>query len=85
MYGDAPAFPVPEFAIDGMIRTAFESGVTKREWLAALAMQALCHNDSNCTEPSSWNMAEYAQHAVRAADALIAELNKPAAVAGSKN
>ena len=46
-------------------------GLTKREYFAALAMQGLV------TQPSiTVSYSEYAKHAVAAADALIAELNK---------
>jgi hypothetical protein len=47
------------------------SGLTIREYFAAMAMQALL-SDPNITTTYS----HYAENAVQAADALIAELNK---------
>jgi hypothetical protein len=46
-------------------------GLTKREYFAAMAMQALL-SDPNI----STTYSHYAENAVQAADALIAELNK---------
>jgi hypothetical protein len=46
-------------------------GLTKREYFAAMAMQALL-SDPNITTTYS----HYAENAVQAANALIAELNK---------
>jgi hypothetical protein len=48
-----------------------EHGLTKREYFAAMAMQALI-SDPNI----STTYSHYAENAVQAADALIAELNK---------
>jgi hypothetical protein len=45
------------------------AGLSKREWLAGLAMMGLCPKRYDCQEI-------VAAEAVRLADALIAELNK---------
>ena len=59
-----PAFPV-DYAYE-------HPGLTKREWLAGLAMQGLLCN--SVTNP----VLEVASHAIRHADELIAELAKEA-------
>jgi hypothetical protein len=48
-----------------------EEGLTKREYFAAMAMQALL-SDPNI----STTYSHYAENAVQAADALIAALNE---------
>lgn len=57
-----PAFAVTDSTID--------SGLTKREYFAALAMQGLVNN------PETTNVNDIAATAVQYADALISELNK---------
>lgn len=47
------------------------SGLTKREYFAAMAMQGLCSDNQGI-----WSNAEIAEYSVRHADALINELNK---------
>lgn len=50
------------------------SGLTKREYLAAMAMQGLCANSI----PGGHHQPDiYARDAVQIADALLAELEKP--------
>jgi hypothetical protein len=65
--GNANAFPQSkdDLTIDD------EHGLTKREYFAAMAMQALLSDPNIATTYS-----KYAENAVQAADALIAELNK---------
>jgi hypothetical protein len=65
--GNANAFPQAKEDLN----VDSEYGLTKREYFAALAMQGLI-SDSNIATTYS----KYAEHAVQAADALIAELNK---------
>jgi hypothetical protein len=48
------------------------AGLTKREYFAAMAMQGYIAAGANGMPPS----ADIAQHAVRAADAMITELNR---------
>ncbi len=49
-----------------------QAGLTKREWFAGLAMQALLSDPELC----GWGEEDYASSAVKFADALIAELAK---------
>ena len=62
---NAPAFPV-----DGNGIHAPELGLTKREYFAAIAMQGLLSNPSECP------LSGYANDAVKAADELIKALNE---------
>lgn len=64
------AFPV--FDSDGAASTA-HSGLTKREYIAALAMQGLMAADAD--KVNRWSPRMIAQVAVDNADALIDELN----------
>lgn len=54
------------------------TGLTKREYFAALAMQALISSDPKVDLSMSLNQSRemYAREAVNIADALITELNK---------
>jgi hypothetical protein len=61
------AFPVIHYDQDNN-RNVLEFGLTKREYFAALAMQANADNDAT--------PEEIAEEAVRQADALINALNK---------
>jgi hypothetical protein len=65
---DDAAFPQ---IIDHEEGTILIKGLTKREYFAAMAMQALL-SDPNI----STTYSHYAENAVQAADALIAALNK---------
>lgn len=49
-----------------------DPGLTKREWLAGLAMQGVCSNEHH----SMTNFGTVAGWAVKQADALLAELAK---------
>lgn len=70
MSGDDMAFPLPE--TDG---NYFVPGLTKRELFAAMAMQGLCAaRASTLLLPS--DVAIIAGSAVRAADALLAALER---------
>jgi hypothetical protein len=61
------AFPVPEKHISEHT----EYGLTKREYFAAMAMQGILSGAQYLD-----NYELFAKHAVAAADAIIAELNK---------
>jgi hypothetical protein len=54
---------------------AAQSGITKREYFAAMAMQGLVAN-SELSEKHGIPQTETSELAVKMADALIAELNK---------
>lgn len=65
-----PAFPVSEETTDRIdTGTTIYSGLSKREYIAAMAMQGLIAQ-SNTSRPAS----EFAKHAVIAADALLEQL-----------
>lgn len=71
-YGDNTAFPRDNLK-------QIEYGLTKREFIAIMAMQGLLSNshDNGMLKPLSMaNRHEIAELAVSQADALIAELNK---------
>jgi hypothetical protein len=60
--GSAGGYPYPE------------SGLTKRELFAAMAMQALCTPISGDEDPQLWSYDQLADSAVKAADALLQRL-----------
>lgn len=66
MNGDQPAFP--GYSPKGDI---FDSGLTKREWLAGMALCGLL------LAPDIEGAQRTAQSAVKYADALLTELEKP--------
>ena len=68
-HGDSPAFSKAAFYTDEYGIDAPQEGLTKREYFAAMAMQGLLANDSGL-------ITSKARDAVKAADALIEELNK---------
>jgi hypothetical protein len=75
--GGMPASPLPMVStIDGDIRSAWDNvhtdfhGLTKRELFSAMVMQGLISSEID----GPWPM--FAESAVRAADALLAELAK---------
>ena len=69
-----PAFPIPNFARpDGYVDYGF-SGLTKREYVAAMAMQGALANPKAVNADDA---ALVAAVAVECADALLAELAKP--------
>ena len=53
------------------------SGLTKREYIASLAMQGLLASNHPCTY-GHFLPEDVASHSVKFADALLAELEKPA-------
>ena len=60
-----------EFGTNG---TAWNIGLTKREYFAAMAMQGiLANNEEGNTQ---WDYAVIGKHSVLAADAFIEQLNK---------
>jgi hypothetical protein len=73
--GKFSAFPVPEaMCQSGDLAIARETGFTKREFLAAMAMQGLLSSErSDFAIKSEEHLAECA---VKQADALLAELGK---------
>jgi hypothetical protein len=71
---DESAFPIQPLREDGTPNTNLEEyGLTKREYFAALAMQAMIGYGS---ESSSYRPEKIPSNAVEFADALIAELEK---------
>lgn len=68
---NAPAFGYGFTTADGNSHVN-ESGLTKREYFAAMAMQGLCTNPRTEYTP----MNEFAELAVKYADALLTELSK---------
>ena len=67
--GDSPAYP---FVCENHSQTqTADCGLTKREVIAAMAMQGLVAHPSN--EP---RISQYATEAVKFADALLAELER---------
>ena len=68
-HGDSPAFAKAAFYTDEYGIDAPQERLTKREYFAAMAMQGLLANDSGL-------ITSKARDAVKAADALIEELNK---------
>jgi hypothetical protein len=64
--GNDQAFPKHPYSYS-------DSGLTKREYFAAMAMQGICAN-SSLAERSSYN--SFAEWSVQQADALIEALNK---------
>lgn len=63
------AFPINTTGKDV---TAAEEGLTKRELIAAMALQGVL----SCTANEGWTATDHARYAVDAADVLIAELSK---------
>lgn len=75
---DEPAFPTygEKFnAENDRYEDWTKTGLTKREWMAAMAMQGLCLNTNAFYEKGQHNLA-IALRAVALADCLIAELEK---------
>jgi hypothetical protein len=77
--GDAPAYPWEQSP-----GNQNNLGLTKREWLAGMAMQGLLSRDTTSHgerpryEPEvAKDRAELAAHAAALADDMIAELEKP--------
>lgn len=69
MNGSDPAFPAGFTPISTSNEQRQLNGLTKREYFAALAMQGMYAH-------GNWIKEEIPPYAVRAADALIAELSK---------
>jgi len=68
-----PAFPLPTLRnVYGGIEVSPTPGVSKRELFSAMAMQGLIFSDKDCK--LSWEQT--AAMSIRAADALLAELEK---------
>lgn len=75
--GNDAAFSRPGFYQDDAIHDFGESGLTKREYFAAMAMQGILAN-TTYEAPRRNKLGGMAQDAVNAADALIAALNQEA-------
>lgn len=73
--GYESAFPVREVVIDGVIRQYPQEGLTKREYAAIAAMQALVAHGATEIILRRTNVT-FADQAVKIADALLAELEK---------
>lgn len=72
---DMPAMTASEFwadPTDPSKGTVWSAGLTKREWFAGLAMQALATADTHF----AMTEADIAGHSVAQADALLAELER---------
>lgn len=76
---NAPAFPVECDYSNGVprgrqtdLRSGYETGLTVRQHIAAMAMQGAMSADTEAT----WPTEKLVQYAVKVADALIAELNR---------
>jgi len=81
MDANEPAFPTQMWDIENKEATWLDGGLTKREWLAGLAMQGLlsalnAHNILELHEKK--NRFVLSTTAVDAADALIEALTNPA-------
>lgn len=73
---DKPAFPLAD-TNDTLDVIGKYGGVTKREYFAGIALQGLLATESD-TPIGEWNYEFIAATAVKSADALIKELEKPA-------
>lgn len=71
-FANSLAFP-SSTPVGAVVGQGVPFGLTKRELFAAMAMQGMCNDTS---EPMDWDMQALAKYAVRAADALLAELAK---------
>lgn len=76
MNATSPAFPFQELNGQGMPMLGAETGLTKRELFAAMAMESLLTPISGDEDPQLWSYAELAKCAVKSADALLKELDK---------
>jgi hypothetical protein len=68
------AYPVSIVSPDRMFELTYHLGLTKREYFAAMAMQGMLANSSNCN--TEWNYETIGKHCALAADALIKALNE---------
>lgn len=68
--GDMPAMPIELYG-HGQYAPVAYTGLTKREMFAMAAMQGICSNPYD-----RYTYEQLAGHAVKHADALIAELEK---------
>lgn len=82
-----PAFPGKDPVVSFMaghedcaqaVAASFSPGLTKREWFAGMALQghisSMSHKDVNISKEPDWGMM--AKSSIRAADALLKELEK---------
>lgn len=77
---DQPAFPVTDEMISRGYEYSGESvftGLTKREKIAAMAMQGILANTNTISNVAYTPGGEVAKVSVAYADALLAELEKP--------
>lgn len=74
--GNEPAYSSPSFVSPNGDIAWGATGLTKRELLAAMAMQAFCKPLEGDAPPDEWTFDAIAVGAVRAADALLKELAK---------
>lgn len=71
-----PAFPGREDkTVDGQLMIIYNPGFSQRTYLAGQAMMGLC-NAAGEAEPEKWNYTLLARCAIKAADALLVELEK---------
>lgn len=66
-----------ELARQSVHLTPTSPGLTKREHIAALVLCAMCHPGPRDGDISKWKLTVIAEHAVKATDALLAELCNP--------
>ena len=67
---------MPAFPSHGTMGEVVETGLTKREYFAGLAMQGICASPFQPEESGARAMQQDAANAVKMADALIAELER---------
>lgn len=89
MTGDEAAFPsvAKEYFSDeigGNWCDVRNPGLTKREWLAGLAMQGLLASIEDFRKGAMYHPEDVSELSVQYADALLAELAKPTAEALNK-
>ena len=73
MDNSGPAFPIPdELHSKQDVHEFGHPGLTKREWLAGMALQGLCANPVMCATPSLRDCAHVRDLALELADALLA-------------
>lgn len=75
--GDQPAYPVTEETTDRIdAGIAIYTGLTKREYFAAMAMQGLLSNPSIIHIHQKGAIDWIAEHSILQADALLNQLEK---------
>jgi len=75
---EQPAFPKPHQNMDGSIQHDIHNGLTKREYIATMAMQGLCANLEHIqkTYEKTPEHELIVTKAIRIADELLKQLEK---------